>query len=486
MTQFKQTASKIKSTKAQSVTLKQSPVQQELQQAGLHLRELGSTINNALGLSLRGETHELADHRLLTGKLGGWRDGPSSVGESTRQAHHQGERRAASQKVYLHAAPRTLPNYIIKLINQLMRHGKKGLSVGLLADSLTLFLKRLEEGGRKNTRNDVFEATILSKQMGKQGKTASIEGVVQSKSVPSFPFYSVSFPGTKFGDMFSPATSQLDTLLSIPVYGPLSFTLWRDASHFSNIRSSFLEKSGKYRGSLGFERVRNLDAGKDSSLPGFFHLPHFAYAPICWAGNRKQQPINPETLILGKKTSPTNVISRSNPSLLRSGKNHPSRIEMGLRSHTQNPIYFWHMQGSPALPLGLNSSKGIQAEAHPSPAPPNLVGRKGFDPQTSILESLSRAIANVEPSLEVRKKKIAGITRQIPCVVSKSRGERLAIRWIINSARERVKKRGKGLSYSLSEELIDAYNKRGEPRQKRDSLHKAAESNRSFLRYRWW
>jgi small subunit ribosomal protein S7 len=92
----------------------------------------------------------------------------------------------------------------------------------------------------------------------------------------------------------------------------------------------------------------------------------------------------------------------------------------------------------------------------------------------------------VEPSLEVRKKKIAGITRQIPCVVSKSRGERLAIRWIINSARERVKKRGKGLSECLAEELIDAYNRRGEPRQKRDSLHKTAEANRSFLRYRWW
>nr|YP_004339013.1 ribosomal protein S7 [Coccomyxa subellipsoidea C-169]ADY75455.1 ribosomal protein S7 [Coccomyxa subellipsoidea C-169] len=108
------------------------------------------------------------------------------------------------------------------------------------------------------------------------------------------------------------------------------------------------------------------------------------------------------------------------------------------------------------------------------------------EPQASVLSHLARAISNVEPSLEVRKKKIAGITRQIPCTVPKARGERLAIRWIITSARERVRRRGKGLSSCLAEELIDAYYKRGEPRQRRDSLHKAAESNRSFLRYRWW
>lgn len=53
-----------------------------------------------------------------------------------------------------------------------MRHGMKGLSVGLLADSLTLFLKRLEEGGPSNTRQEVLEPAILSKQMGGQGTLA--------------------------------------------------------------------------------------------------------------------------------------------------------------------------------------------------------------------------------------------------------------------------------------------------------------------------
>jgi small subunit ribosomal protein S7 len=103
-----------------------------------------------------------------------------------------------------------------------------------------------------------------------------------------------------------------------------------------------------------------------------------------------------------------------------------------------------------------------------------------------VINHLGVAVENVEPSLEVRKKKIAGITRYIPSAVPKSRSERLAIRWLVEAARNKVRKRGRGLSECLADELIDAYTKRGEPRQRRDSVHKQAESNRSFLRYRWW
>jgi small subunit ribosomal protein S7 len=104
----------------------------------------------------------------------------------------------------------------------------------------------------------------------------------------------------------------------------------------------------------------------------------------------------------------------------------------------------------------------------------------------SLLSCLEFAVKNVEPSLEVRKKKIAGITRQIPCIVPKPRGQGLAIRWLISAAQEKRRKEGQPFYKSLAEELVNAYYKRGEPRQKRDSLHKVAESNRSFLRYRWW
>ena len=103
-----------------------------------------------------------------------------------------------------------------------------------------------------------------------------------------------------------------------------------------------------------------------------------------------------------------------------------------------------------------------------------------------IRQYVKDAISNVKPTLETRKKKIAGITRHIPSVVPPSRGEGLAIRWLVTAARDKQRKTNKGFVECLSDELLDAYLRRGEVRQKRDSLHKLAESNRSYIRYRWW
>ena len=91
-----------------------------------------------------------------------------------------------------------------------------------------------------------------------------------------------------------------------------------------------------------------------------------------------------------------------------------------------------------------------------------------------------------EVNQEVRSKKIAGISREIPCLVPAGRGQGLAIRWIIDAARARKKTGNRGFAENLAEELVDAYMQRGLPRQKRDALHKTAATNRAYLRYRWW
>ena len=106
--------------------------------------------------------------------------------------------------------------------------------------------------------------------------------------------------------------------------------------------------------------------------------------------------------------------------------------------------------------------------------------------RSSIKAFVKDAISHIKPSLETRKKKIAGITRHVPAIVPLSRGEGVAIRWVLAAAKEKQRKEGKELAKCLSDELLDAYLKRGEARQKRDFLHKLAESNRSYVRYRWW
>ena len=104
----------------------------------------------------------------------------------------------------------------------------------------------------------------------------------------------------------------------------------------------------------------------------------------------------------------------------------------------------------------------------------------------STLNYLHQAVLNIKPSLEVRKKKISGIMRQIPAIPSSNRKETLGIRWIIESARKRKKKNYKPFHQCLAEELLDAFQSQGEPYKRKQALHKTAEGNRTYIRHRWW
>jgi small subunit ribosomal protein S7 len=102
------------------------------------------------------------------------------------------------------------------------------------------------------------------------------------------------------------------------------------------------------------------------------------------------------------------------------------------------------------------------------------------------IEFVLQAIDNVKPILEVRKRRIAGSTQYVPCIVPPKRQESLALRWLMEAARKRRITKKKQFTLCLIEELVDAFNKRGVVRHKRDELHKLAEANRGFSHYRWW
>ena len=104
----------------------------------------------------------------------------------------------------------------------------------------------------------------------------------------------------------------------------------------------------------------------------------------------------------------------------------------------------------------------------------------------SVLYSLSQAVENVTPTLDVRKVRVAGTTYLVPSILSKKRQETLAIRWIIESAKKRKKNSNLKFSELLAEEVFEAAKKQGYARQKRDELHRLAEANRAYIRYRWW
>lgn len=100
------------------------------------------------------------------------------------------------------------------------------------------------------------------------------------------------------------------------------------------------------------------------------------------------------------------------------------------------------------------------------------------DPLKTFLE----AIENVKPGVEVRSRRVGGATYQIPIEVRSERRQALAIRWIVDLARQRSEDT---MTERLSGELLDASNNRGAAVKKREDTHKMAEANKAFSHYRW-
>ena len=92
------------------------------------------------------------------------------------------------------------------------------------------------------------------------------------------------------------------------------------------------------------------------------------------------------------------------------------------------------------------------------------------------------AVKNATPLLEVRPRRVGGSTYQVPMEVRAARRTSLALRWLVNYARNRGEH---GMENQLAAELIDASQGSGGAVRKKDETHRMAESNRAFAHYRW-
>ncbi len=99
-----------------------------------------------------------------------------------------------------------------------------------------------------------------------------------------------------------------------------------------------------------------------------------------------------------------------------------------------------------------------------------------------VLEIFQSALDNVKPRFEVKSRRVGGSTYRIPIEVKVDRKLTLAIRWLITSSQAR---NGKSMIEKLSDELIDAYNKKGGAIKKKEEVHKMAEANKAFSHYAW-
>ena len=102
------------------------------------------------------------------------------------------------------------------------------------------------------------------------------------------------------------------------------------------------------------------------------------------------------------------------------------------------------------------------------------VGRQG-------IEVFEQALQNVAPSIEVRPRRVGGTTYQVPIPVEPYRQTSLAMRWLLNAARNRG---GQTMADKLASEFIDASNNQGAAVKRRDDTHRMAEANRAFSHFR--
>ncbi len=98
------------------------------------------------------------------------------------------------------------------------------------------------------------------------------------------------------------------------------------------------------------------------------------------------------------------------------------------------------------------------------------------------VEVFKEALETVRPSVEVRSRRVGGSTYQVPMEVRQERQMALAMRWLVNAARNRNEYT---MVERLTNELLDASNNRGNAVRKKEEMHRMAEANKAFAHYRW-
>ena len=108
-----------------------------------------------------------------------------------------------------------------------------------------------------------------------------------------------------------------------------------------------------------------------------------------------------------------------------------------------------------------------------------IIGEKsGKDP----LEQLELSIKALTPNLEVRSRRVGGATYQVPVEVPARRARTLAVRWLVEFARQR---REKTMAQRLANELMDAQSQQGGAYKRKDDIYRMAQANKAFAHYRW-
>ena len=173
------------------------------------------------------------------------------------------------------------------------------------------------------------------------------------------------------------------------------------------------------------------------------------------------------------------IISR----LLQDGKKSVARRILYESMEVLEKLRKTERSSTDVLSLGNTKQNPILREVLPTPkslrVELDLV--ENAAPSDS-LKIFQQAVFNVTPVVEVKSRRVGGSNYQVPLEVNSERGTALALRWLIQAARQRP---GREMSTKLANELLDASNKTGNAIRKREETHRMAEANKAFANYRF-
>jgi small subunit ribosomal protein S7 len=155
----------------------------------------------------------------------------------------------------------------------------------------------------------------------------------------------------------------------------------------------------------------------------------------------------------------------------------PRRAAAQIRPLDADPVHRSKLVAQVINKVMLDGKKSV-AERIVYDALALIAERTDKDP----LETLDASIRALTPSLEVRSRRVGGATYQVPVEVPTRRARTLAVRWLVEFARQR---REKTMSQRLANELTDALSQQGGAYKRKDDIYRMAQANKAFAHYRW-
>jgi len=109
----------------------------------------------------------------------------------------------------------------------------------------------------------------------------------------------------------------------------------------------------------------------------------------------------------------------------------------------------------------------------------DLIEQRTGQPGVQVFK---QALNNVKPVVEVKSRRVGGATYQVPVEVRQDRRTSLAMRWLVQYAKDRNEK---SMAERLAGEMVMASKSEGNAVKKKEDTHRMAEANRAFAHYRW-